>query len=181
VLLDEVTQGGHDLKRAMPIRSGGPGSTLRDVLPAIRWSVLAGSVVAAVLAGSLAGCGFVGAAGASHNKPDTFLLRGHVAVTVPAGDARPDGAACAAAVPGIVAGAPVRITDQDGRSLAAGQLGDGVIAHGVDGSSCDFPFQIPGVRGGVTSYDVTVDDRPPQRFPAKQLRENAEAIIRVSG
>jgi hypothetical protein len=33
----------------------------------------------------------------------------------------------------------------------------------------------------VASYDVAVAGRPPQRFPAKDLRENAEAIIRVTG
>jgi hypothetical protein len=129
---------------------------------------------------TLAGCGFVGASGVSHTKPDAFVLRGHVSVPVPAGDARPDGAACAATVPGIVAGTPVRVSGPDGRFLASGPLGDGVIARGADGSTCDFPFQIPGVAGGVDSYDVTVGTRPPQRFPAKSLRENAQAIISVT-
>ncbi len=129
---------------------------------------------------ALAGCGFVSASGVSHSKPDAFVLRGHVSVPVPAGDARPDGAACAATVPGIVAGTPVRVTGPDGRYLASGPLGDGVIARGTDGSTCDFPFQIPGVAGGVDSYDVAVGTRPARRFPAKDLRENAAAIITVS-
>jgi hypothetical protein len=138
-------------------------------------------LVAVVLGICLAGCGWVGASGAAHNKPDAFLLRGHVTVAVPPGDQRPAGAACAATVPGIVAGAPVRVTDPDGKFLAGGNLGDGVVARGAEGASCDFPFEIPGVRGGVASYDIAVADQPPQRFPAKELRENAEAIIRLNG
>ncbi len=137
------------------------------------------ALVAAVLVAGLAGCGFVGASKTSPHKPDTFLLRGAVAVALPADDRRPDGVACAAAVPGIVAGTPVKVTDPDGRTLGSGRLGDGVVAHDADGASCDFPFQIPGVTGGVASYDITVDDRPPQRFPAKDLRENAAAIIHI--
>jgi hypothetical protein len=129
---------------------------------------------------ALTGCGFVGASGASHTKPDAFVLRGRVSVPVPAGDARPDGAACAATVPGIVAGTPVKVTGPDGHYLATGALGDGVIARGVNGSTCDFPFQIPGVAGGVDSYEVAVGTRPAQRFPAKGLRENAAAIIVVT-
>jgi hypothetical protein len=136
-------------------------------------------LVGVVLLAGLSGCGFVGASDKPQNKPDAFVLRGHVTVAEP-GDARPDGAVCAATVPGIVAGAPVKVTAPDGRLFGTGHLGDGVIAHGGDGPSCDFPFQITGVPGGVASYDITVADRPPQEFPAKDLRENAEAIIRVT-
>ncbi|OLB75966.1 MAG: hypothetical protein AUI14_19965 [Actinobacteria bacterium 13_2_20CM_2_71_6] len=143
-------------------------------------SVAAGSVAVVALSVSLAGCGFIGASGASHNKPDAFVLRGRVAVPVAAGDTRPDGAACASGLPDIVAGAPVRVTDPDGRPLGDGSLGDGVIARGGSGSSCDFPFRIPGVRGGVANYDVAVGTHPPQRFPAKDLRENAAAIIKIT-
>jgi hypothetical protein len=130
---------------------------------------------------ALAGCGFVGASGVSHTKPDAFILRGHVSVPVPVGDARPDGAACAASVPDIVAGTPVKVSAPDGRYLGSGALGDGVIAAGTAGSTCDFPFQVRGVAGGVDSYDVTVGTRPAQRFPAKRLRENADAIITFTG
>jgi len=134
----------------------------------------------AVAALSLAGCGWLGASGASHTKPDAFLLRGHVAVTVPRTDPRPDGAACASTVPDIVAGSPVRVTAPSGKVLGTGALGDGVFAHSAAGPSCDFPFQIPRVTGGVPSYDITVGSRPPQRFDAKELRENAAAIITVN-
>ena len=57
---------------------------------------------------------------------------------------------------------------------------DGVIAHPATGVSCDFPFQVPRVPGGVASYDISVSHRPPQRFDAKPLRENAEAIIAIT-
>jgi hypothetical protein len=133
------------------------------------------------LAGTaLAGCGFVGASSVGHNKPDAFILRGEVTVPVPPGDARPDGAACAATVPDIVAGTPVRVTDPDGHPLGSGVLGDGMINRSPTGSSCDFAFQIPGVTGGVASYDVAVGTRPAKRFPAKELRENATAVIPIT-
>ena len=138
-------------------------------------------LLAAAVTTTVSGCGFLGASDVSHSKPDGFVLRGHVAVPVAAGDTRPDGAACAATVPGVVAGAPVRVTGPDGKLMGTGSLGNGVIAHGADGSSCDFPFQIAGVHGGVDNYDIAVADQPPQRFPAKDLRENADAIIRISG
>ena len=138
------------------------------------------ALVAVAATVGLAGCGWLGASGAPHTKPDAFLLRGHVTVPVAAGDPRPAGAACASTVSDIVAGAPVEVTDPTRRLLGTGSLGDGVIAHSATGVSCDFPFQVPRVPGGVASYDVSVSHRPPQRFDAKPLRENAEAIITVT-
>ena len=64
--------------------------------------------LAALLAG-LAGCGFLGAAGVSHAKPNGFVLHGHVTVPVPVPDARPDGAACASSVVDIVGGTAVKV------------------------------------------------------------------------
>jgi hypothetical protein len=138
-------------------------------------------LMAVLVAASLAGCGWIAASGRPEVKPDAFVLRGHVTVPVAASDTRPNGAACAATVPGVVAGAPVRVTGPDGKLLGTGSLGNGVIARTSDGSSCDFPFQIAGVRGGVDSYDIAVADQPAQQFPAKDLRENAEAIVRING
>ncbi len=141
---------------------------------------LGSGIALATLAAGLAGCGFVGASGVSHAKPDGFVLHGHVAVPVPASDTRPDGAACASLVPGIVGGTRVVVSGPDGHPLAEGALGDGVIARTGTGASCDFPFQIPAVPGGVASYDVTVANHA-QRFPAKDLREGAAAVLTVSG
>jgi hypothetical protein len=140
------------------------------------WALLASLALVA----ALGGCGFIGASGVSHAKPDTFILRGHVAVPVPVDDRRPDGAACAATVPDIVGGTSVMVNGPDGHLLATGKLGDGVIGHTGTASSCDFPFQIAAVPGGVTSYDITIGTHT-QRFPAKDLRENAVAILTVTG
>jgi hypothetical protein len=141
-------------------------------------SILALAAAVSVL--GLGGCGWLGASGASHTKPDAFLLRGHVAVLASPTDPRPDGAACASTVPDIVTGSPVRVTDPAGKVLGTGALGDGVVAHAANGPSCDFPFQVPHIAGGVASYDITVGGRPPQRFDAKELRENAAAIITIN-
>jgi hypothetical protein len=135
-------------------------------------------VLAALVAG-LSGCGFVHAAGVSHAKPDGFVLHGRVAVPVPATDSRPDGAACASSVPDIVGGTAVKVSGPAGQQLATGTLGDGVIARTGGSASCDFPFQIPAVPGGVTSYDISVGNHA-QRFPAKELREGAAAILTVT-
>jgi hypothetical protein len=137
------------------------------------------ALVAASVLG-LAGCGWLGASGAPHSKPDAFLLRGHVAVLASPTDPRPDGAACASTVPDIVAGSPVRVTDPAGKVLGTGALGVGVVAHSANGPSCDFPFQVPGITGGVASYGIIVGSRPAQRFDAKELRENAAAIITIT-
>jgi hypothetical protein len=139
-----------------------------------RW-LASGTLLAA-----LGGCGFLGAAGVSHAKPDAFVLRGQVTVPVPGSDTRPTGAACAAGIPGIVAGAPVTVTGPDGKVLGTGRLGAGVIARTGTGVGCDYPFQVPAVPGGVDSYDVAVGTHS-QRFPAKPLRENASAILTVTG
>lgn len=144
-------------------------------------SLLAAVVLVAGLATALGGCGWLGASSVSHIKPDAFVLRGRVTVAVPAGDSRPDGAACAATVPDLVAGTQVTITRPDGKVLGVGYLGDGVIAHDGTGSSCEFPFQIAGVPGGVDAYDIAVGSRAPTRFAAKDLRENADAIIPITG
>jgi hypothetical protein len=137
-------------------------------------------LVAVLLAGP-GGCGWLGASSVSHRKPDGFLLRGRVTVSITAGDTRPDGSACAATVPGLVAGTPVKVSGPDGKLLATGSLGDGVIAHDGTAESCDLPFQITAVPGGVEAYDIAVGTFTAKRFAAKDLRENAEAVIPVSG
>src|SRR5437764_10957558 len=115
---------------------------------------LAGLLLVAGLFAGPAGCGWVAASSAPRTKPDTFILRGRVTVPIGAGDARPDAAACASTLPDVVAGAPVRVNAPDGQLLATGSLGDGVVAASTGSAhSCDFPFQIGGVPGGVDSYD----------------------------
>ncbi len=132
----------------------------------------------ALLAGlALGGCGFFGASRVSHVKPNGFVLRGRVTVPVPAGDTRAAGAACAAPYPDVVANAPVKVTDPTGREIATGYLGDGVIARGSSSVTCDFPFQIPAVPGGVASYGIAVGTRPAVTFNAKDLREDETAVL----
>jgi hypothetical protein len=154
----------------------------RDVRGSVRhvFRQLGSGIALAALTAGLAGCGFIGASRVSHAKPDGFSLHGHVAVPVAANDARPDGAACASLVPGVVGGTRVAVSDPAGHELATGVLGDGVIARTGTGASCDFPFQITAVPGGVDSYDVAVAGHV-QRFPAKELREGASAVLTVTG
>jgi hypothetical protein len=132
------------------------------------------------LAGALlAGCGFVGASNVSHTKPSGFVLRGRV--TVPAAGAGPavDGASCVSALPDVAVGAPVKVSDGDGHELARGELAGGVAvtAAGRSGATCDFPFQIRAVPGGVARYAVSVAGRPARTFAAAGLREDQQAVI----
>lgn len=129
---------------------------------------------------ALSGCGFVHAGGVSHVKPDGFVLRGRVSVGLPTDDPRTSGAACASGYPDVVAGAPVRVTGPHGSPIADGSLGAGVVARVDDHGTCDFPFQIAGVPGGVASYGIAVGDRLPQTFPALALRHDKPAVITLS-
>jgi hypothetical protein len=140
------------------------------------------SLAALLFAGALApaGCGFIAASKVSHTKPSGFVLRGRVTVPVTTGLTRAVGVACAAPYPDVVANATVTVTDPDGHEIATGYLGDGVIAHGQSGVTCDFPFQIPAVPGGVASYRIAVADRAPKEFPAKALREDETAVLTYS-
>ena len=139
------------------------------------------SLLVLPLAGALlAGCGFVGASDVSHNKPSGFVLRGRV--TVPAAGSGPiaDGTACMSALPGVAAGSIVKVSDVDGHELARGELGGGVTATTAAGSSaatCDFPFQVRAVPGGVSRYAVSVAGRPAQTFAAAALRQDQLAVL----
>ncbi|GAA5183465.1 hypothetical protein GCM10023322_22800 [Rugosimonospora acidiphila] len=126
---------------------------------------------------ALAGCGFVGAHNVSDQKPNGFVLRGHVSVPVPAGDSGKSGAACDSSLPGVAPNTQVKVTDPQGHEIAVGYLGDGLIGASTSGNTCDFPFEIPQVPGGVASYGLTVAGRPTQTFPAESLRESQTAVI----
>lgn len=129
----------------------------------------------------LPACGFVGANDKSSEKPNGFVLFGHAAVTLPKNDHRATGTACVSPVPGIIPGTPVKVLDPAGTSLGLGSLGDGVIGHDNDSASCNFPFSIRDVPGGVSIYSVVVGDQPAQQFAAETLRQNNAAIITISG
>jgi hypothetical protein len=126
----------------------------------------------------LSGCGFVGASQVGHQKPSAFVLRGHVVVPL-AGSTAADGSACTVTVPGVAIGAPVQVSDADGKHLTTGELGPGVGSHTGTTASCEFPFLIPQVADS-TSYGVAIGDRRPQSFPAKDLREGQEAVLEIS-
>jgi hypothetical protein len=127
----------------------------------------------------LAGCGFIGASSVSHTKPNGFVLRG--SVTVPAAGNGPEvaGTPCVSALSDIAAGVIVKVSDVDGHELGRGQLDGGVLVTtpGRSGASCDFPFQIQAVPGGVSRYSVSVAGRPGQVYDADKLRANQEAVI----
>jgi len=138
-------------------------------------------VLAVVTFVTVAGCGFAHAGKASHSKPNGFVLRGYVTVGS-AGSTGPVGSPCQSP-PGaadIRADAPVRVTNPDGRTLATGTLGAGVLAMDSSAYRCNFPFEIPAVPGGQSTYVITVGARPPMSFAARDLREDKSAVIPVA-
>jgi hypothetical protein len=140
---------------------------------------------AAVCAAALAvasGCGFVHAGRTSHTKPDGFVLRGYVTVAG-AVSTGPVGSACQSPpeAADIRADTPVRVSSPDGRALAGGQLGAGVLAMQSETYRCNFPFEIRAVPGDSDPYVITVGSRPPQTFAARELREDKPAVIVISG
>jgi hypothetical protein len=143
---------------------------------------MAALLAALALVVPVGGCGFIRASNVSHNKPSGFVLRGRVTVPLPGTDQRQAGAACAAPVslPDIAGGAAVKVTDPDGHEIALGTLGAGIVARSSRGASCDFPFEIRAVPGGVDSYAIAVAGRAPQTFPAKALREDQAAVITIA-
>jgi hypothetical protein len=140
-------------------------------------------LLALLTAAGATGCGFVGASGVSHTKPNGFVLRGYVTTPVPAGDTRADGAACAAptSLPDIVAGAPVKVLDPAGTVIGLGTLTPGVIAHPSGATACDFAFEIRAVPGGVATYSIAVGTESPRQFPATELRQDKPAVIPLTG
>lgn len=135
----------------------------------------------AVAAFLTSGCGFIASGDRPAEKPNAFVLRGYVSVGgAPAGA---PGTACVApaAVSDIQAGGPVRVADPQGHTLGAGRLAAGVVEIEAGEARCTFPFEIAGVAGGVDQYVIGVGTRPTVTFPARELRENKPAVIRVNG
>ncbi|MGC9668889.1 hypothetical protein ACNTMW_20315 [Planosporangium sp. 12N6] len=126
----------------------------------------------------LTGCGWWRAGGESHTKPSGFVLRGYV--TVAGAPAGPVGGPCQVPAPGIAQNTPVRVSDPPGTTLGTGALGAGVLAADGEAYRCNFPFEIDGVPGGHTTYQVSVDDRSPVTFPADELRQDKPAVIPVN-
>jgi hypothetical protein len=110
-------------------------------------------VVAALLALPLAGAALPGAAGSPCQAPPG------------ASDVR--------------ANTPVQVSSPDGRSLASGRLGAGVLQLDSGTAHCNFPFEIRAVPGGQAVYVVRVGTRAPVSFPARELREDRPAVIEV--
>ncbi|NJC70925.1 hypothetical protein HC031_14545 [Planosporangium thailandense] len=136
------------------------------------------TVIAVVtLCAALSGCGWVRAGNRSPNKPTAFVLRGYASVAgAPAGQ---PGAACEVPASGIGPNAPVHVADPPGHALATGTLRDGVLATDGTGYRCNFAFEIYGVPGGHTTYEISVNDRPPVSFPAEELRQDKPAVIPI--
>jgi hypothetical protein len=133
----------------------------------------------ALAATALAGCGFIASGNGSPTKPDAFLLRGYVSVGAAPTAASGSGCEAPALAPDIHAGGPVRVADAAGHTLAAGQLAGGVLGVSAGVPRCNFPFEIPGVPGGVDRYVIGVGDRPSVTFTARDLRENKPAVITI--
>jgi hypothetical protein len=135
------------------------------------------AIVVVALSGVLSGCGWLRAGRAGDNKPSGFVLRGYVTVAgAPAGK---PGAPCEVPTTGIAANAPVRVSGPPDHTLATGALGAGVLAAEGSAYRCNFPFVVPDVPGGHSTYEISVDNRPQVSFPATELRQDKPAVISI--
>ncbi len=138
-------------------------------------------VVAAATTLALSGCGWIAANGKSSVKPDGFVLFGHAAVTLPSNDHRAPGTACSSPVNDVTPGTAVRVLDPSGNTLGITYLGDGVVGRASGTTSCNFPFSLSNIAGGVDSYRVVIGTRPARQFASDFLRQNNAAVITISG
>jgi hypothetical protein len=131
---------------------------------------------------TLTACGFVNASEKSHIKPTGFLLYGHAAVKLPAGDQRTPGTGCLApdSASDVAPDTKVTVMDPAGKTIAIGALDNGVVARDNDILTCDFAFSIPAVPGGVDTYSIQIGSRAAQQFPAQALRQNTPAVITIT-
>jgi hypothetical protein len=146
----------------------------------IRPIQIADAVAAAFAAVALTGCGWLGANDKSSIKPNGFVLFGHAAVTLPADDHRAAGVACTSPVTTVTPGTSVRVLDPGGKVLGTTFLGDGVIGRDANAATCNFPFSLQAIPGGVETYSVQIGDRSPQQFTATTLRQNNAAVITIT-
>ena len=144
-------------------------------------ATIASAITVAVVLASAAGCGFIAAGQKSVSKPSTFVLFGHADVALPATDHAAVGTTCTApASTGVGPDTPVKVLDEHGVTIADGALGSGILARSGGATTCAFPFRIPAVPGGSTSYGVMVGAQAAQSFPATLLRQNAPAIVTIT-
>jgi hypothetical protein len=141
---------------------------------------IAGAVVAAVAAVALTGCGWLGANDKSSIKPNGFVLFGHAAVILRAHDHRAAGTACTSPVTTVTPGTSVRVLDPGGKVLGTTFLGEGVIGRDATTATCNFPFALQAIPGGVETYAVQIGNRSPQQFAATTLRQNNAAVITIA-
>ena len=138
------------------------------------------ALIASAILVAAAGCGFIAAGQKSVVKPATFTLFGSADVALPVSDHRAAGVSCTAPVPGIAPGSTVTVLDDQGISIAQGNLGPGVIGHAGATPSCNFPFTIAGVPGYSDVYNVKVAGEPEQPFPAGEVQRNAPAVVTIT-
>ena len=125
----------------------------------------------------LPACGWIGV----HDrvtKPNGFLLHGYVSVAGAASGT--PGTACLARSGTVAAGVTVKIVDEDGVQLAAGALGDGVLAGTGRAWQCNFPFDITNVPGGPDAVLVEIAQLPAAHFTTSELRAGRPAVIPVA-
>ncbi|HEU0241428.1 MAG TPA: hypothetical protein VFR11_19535 [Micromonosporaceae bacterium] len=143
---------------------------------------MASALCLLLVTGAVAGCGFIAAGQKSISKPTTFVLIGHADVVLPASDHAAVGTTCEApaSITGVAENTAVKVLDAHGVAIANGLLGSGILARSGSTTTCAFPFQIPAVPGGSTTYQVMIGDRPAETFPASLLRQNAPAVLTIT-
>lgn len=136
--------------------------------------LLTGLITAAVSA--IAGCGNAAATPkVVHHAPKTTTVNGTLTLNV--GDAENiDGSTCTGmgGYDDITAGAEVKITNGNGRTVAVGQLDRGqvfTVNGGSDMDHCTFNWSVTGVPMASKFYEVHVAGRGGPTFTKTQIQQ----------
>lgn len=75
----------------------------------------------------------------------------------------------------IETGAQIVVTDDQGKTVAVGELGGGKVA--AEGLACQFPFTIKDIPAGSKFYKVEISHRGGPQYTERQLRSGLDLSI----
>lgn len=101
----------------------------------------------------------------------SFVLRGSLTLEKARGVLNLDDVHCGGmgGYDDIAAGAQVKVTDAAGKTVGVGVLGGGIMSGSGPTRTCEFGFQVPGVRPGAGFYGVEVAHRGVVSYPEAQI------------
>lgn len=110
--------------------------------------------------------------------PHTFATSGTLSISATGYDGGTnDGDAChtTGGFTDIQPGAQVVVTDDTGKTVAVGELGDGKVVSA--GLACQFPLKISDIPAGAKFYKVEISHRTGPEYTEKELRAGLDLSL----